>query len=110
VHTGENSIEWAKTFVVSELCSIVDELAGLQSSYLVKKRDAQLWLRMRNNDVPRKTFIGKKTMHRRRSLRPQSPTARRGENIQIGGTKIGVKSGGQKSAVTRARRRTAGVR
>jgi len=57
-----------------------------------------------------KIVAGKKTMHRRRSLRPQSPTARRGENIQIGGTKIGVKSGGQKSATTRAKRRSAGVR
>ena len=34
----------------------------------------------------------------------------RGENIQIGGTKVGVKSGGQKSATTRAKRRSAGVR
>ena len=49
-------------------------------------------------------------MHRRRSLRPQSPPARRGENIQVGGNKVGVKSGGKKSAVTRAKRRFAGVR
>jgi len=65
---------------------------------------------MRNKYLAGKIIVGKKTMHRRRLLRPRSPTARRGENIQIGGTKIGVKSGGQKSAVTRARRRSAGVR
>jgi len=49
-------------------------------------------------------------MHPRRSLRPESPPARPGENIQVGGTKVGVKSGGQKSATTRAKRRSAGVR
>jgi hypothetical protein len=49
-------------------------------------------------------------MHPKRSLRPQSPPARRGENIQIGGTKVGMKSGARKSASTRARRRSAGVR
>ena len=49
-------------------------------------------------------------MHRRRSLRPQSPRSRPGENIQVGGTKVGLKSGAQKSATTRAKRRSAGVR
>jgi len=55
-------------------------------------------------------MAGKKTMHPRRSLRPQSPPARRDENIQIGGTKVGMKSGARKSDTTRARRRSAGVR
>jgi len=55
-------------------------------------------------------MAGQKTMHRRRSLRPEAPPARRGENIQTGGVKVGMKSGAQKSATTRAKRRTAGVR
>src|SRR4051794_2041657 len=54
-------------------------------------------------------MAGKKTMHARRSLRPQSPPARPGENIQIGGAKVGVKSGAQKSDSTRANRRSAGT-
>ncbi len=49
-------------------------------------------------------------MHRRRSLRPQSPPSRREENIQVGGTKVGMRSGGKKSDETRAKRRSAGVR
>jgi len=55
-------------------------------------------------------MAGKKTMHRRRSLRPQSPPSRAGENIQTGGVKVGMKSGAQKSSETRAKRRSAGVR
>jgi len=55
-------------------------------------------------------MAGKKTMHPRRSLRPQSPPARPGENIQIGGVKVGVKSGAQKSDTTRAKRRSAATR
>jgi hypothetical protein len=71
---------------------------------------ARFALPARDKYVAGKIIVGKKSMHERRLLRPHSPAARPGENIQIGGTKIGVKSGGQKSAVTRARRRSAGVR
>jgi len=35
---------------------------------------------------------------------------RRGENIEVGGVKVGAKSGAQKSERTRAKRRSAGVR
>jgi hypothetical protein len=49
-------------------------------------------------------------MHRRRSLSPQAPPSRPGENIETGGVKVGMKSGAQKSAGSRVKRRSAGVR
>jgi hypothetical protein len=42
------------------------------------------------------------------ALEPQSPPSREGENIQIGGTKVGMRSGARKSDSTRARRTSAG--
>jgi len=63
-----------------------------------------------NTELRIQSMAGRKTMYRRRSLRPQAPPARAGENIQTGGTKVGVKSGAQKSARSRAKRRSAGVR
>jgi len=61
-------------------------------------------------ELRKESMAGIKTMHRPRSLRPQAPPSRPGENIQTGGMKVGVKSGAQKSAATRAKRRSAGVR
>jgi hypothetical protein len=55
-------------------------------------------------------MAGTKTRHPQRKPRPQSPAARPGENIQSGGNKVGVRSGGEKSATTRAGRRFGGSR
>jgi hypothetical protein len=56
------------------------------------------------------SMAGRKTRHPQRKPRAQSPTSREGENIQTGGNKVGVKSGGQKSTNTRAARRFGGMR
>jgi hypothetical protein len=57
-----------------------------------------------------KSMAGRRTKYRPRALGPQAPPARPVENIEAGGTKIGVKSGAQKSERTRTKRRSAGVR
>jgi hypothetical protein len=44
---------------------------------------------MRTKCLARKIFVGKKIVYRRRWVHPQSSPARREENIQMGGTKIG---------------------
>jgi hypothetical protein len=52
----------------------------------------------------------RKTRHPQRKPRAQSPPSRPGENIQSGGSKVGVKSGAEKSLTTRATRRSGGRR
>jgi len=56
------------------------------------------------------SMAGRKTRHPQRKPRAQSPPSREGENIQTGGNKVGVRSGGQKSTNTRAARRFGGMR
>src|SRR3954453_16734675 len=56
------------------------------------------------------SMAGRKTRHPQRKPRAQSLPAREGENIQTGGNKVGVRSGGQKSTNTRAARRFGGMR
>jgi hypothetical protein len=53
---------------------------------------------------------GKKTKHIELPLEPQAPPARKGENIQTGGGKVGVRSGAAKSDSTRAKRRSGAAR
>jgi len=55
-------------------------------------------------------MAGRKTKNRRRTLTPQAPPSRPNENIQVGGTKVGMRSGAAKSDTTRAKRRSAAVR
>lgn len=57
-----------------------------------------------------RSMAGRKTKHPRRTLTPQGPPSRPGENIQVGGTKVGLKSGAMKSDSTRAKRRSGAVR
>jgi len=56
------------------------------------------------------SMAGRKTRHPQRKPRAQFPPSREGENIQSGGNKVGVRSGGQKSTNTRAARRFGGMR
>jgi len=56
------------------------------------------------------SMAGRKTRQPQRKPRAKSPPSREGENIQSGGNKVGVRSGGQKSTNTRAARRFGGMR
>jgi len=62
-------------------------------------------MEQRNNYMP-----GQKTKHVELPLDPQSPPSRKGESIQTGGGKVGMRSGAKKSDSTRSKRRSGAAR